>query len=71
MTSALIVGLLPYDSGKTTFARSLVKELVESGVDVGILKPISGISGWYQYDYIVKSIEMDFLLVKICTNYTA
>jgi len=62
MTSALVAGLLPYDSGKTTFARSLVRELVDRGVDVGISKPISGISGWYQYDCVLKSIEHGFLV---------
>ncbi|RUM32836.1 MAG: ATPase [Archaeoglobus sp.] len=58
----LVTGLLPYDSGKTTFAKFLIEGAIERGIDVGFSKPISGISGWYQYKYIVKSIEAGILI---------
>lgn len=62
MLSLLVVGLLPHESGKTTFASSLVEEAKERGIDVGVSKPVSGFSGWYQYDYVVKSIEKRLLI---------
>lgn len=58
----LINGLLPYDSGKTTIARSLLKILRDLGFDVGFSKPISGINGWYQYECIERSLEFGFLV---------
>ncbi len=58
----LITGLLPHDSGKTTFAKSLLESAVEIGVDAGFCKPISGINGWYQFDCISKSLEMGLLV---------
>ncbi|WP_231845533.1 hypothetical protein [Pyrococcus abyssi] len=47
MTSVLIVGVLPYDSGKTTLAIKLVREAIEEGFDVGVSKPVGGFNGWY------------------------
>lgn len=58
----LIVGLLPYDSGKTSLAESLVIEATQRGLDVGVSKPISAVSGWYQYEYLVRSIEFGILV---------
>ena len=58
----LVTGLLPYDSGKTTFAKSLLEEARGSGIDTGFCKPISGINGWYQYEFVVKSIERGLLI---------
>ncbi len=60
--NVLITGFLPYDSGKTTLAKSLIEEAYERGIDVGFSKPISGINGWYQYEYVVKSIEVGLLI---------
>ncbi|MFA4647072.1 ATPase [Pyrococcus kukulkanii] len=62
MASLLIVGILPYDSGKTTLALSLIREALEYGIDVGVAKPVSGFNGWYQYEYLLKSIEFGFLI---------
>jgi len=60
--NVLVTGLLPYDSGKTTFAESLIEEARDSGIDTGFCKPISGINGWYQYEFIIKSIESGLLI---------
>ncbi|ASJ16806.1 ATPase [Thermococcus chitonophagus] len=62
MVSLLIVGILPYDSGKTTLALSLIREALEHGIDVGVAKPVSGFNGWYQYEYLLKSVEFGFLI---------
>lgn len=53
----LVNGLLPQNSGKTTFALSVVKVLKEIGMDVGVSKLVSGINGWYQYECIEKSLK--------------
>ncbi len=60
--NVLITGLFPYDSGKTTFAEFLIEEARDRGIDVGFSKPISGINGWYQYEYVIKSIEARLLI---------
>ncbi len=62
MPSLLVVGILPHDSGKTTLATSLIEEAVERGIDVGVSKPVSGFNGWYQYEYLAKSIEHHVLI---------
>ncbi len=51
----LIVGLLQFDSGKTSVAVSLVGEAVQRGVDVGVLKPVTAFSGWYHYPSLERS----------------
>ena len=58
----LIVGLLKYDSGKTSVALSLVQEAIEKGMNVGVLKPISGFDAWSQYKYVLKSMEYGKLI---------
>lgn len=58
----LVVGLLPYDSGKTTLAKSLVLKARELGIDVGVSKPITAVNGWYQYESILRSIELGVLV---------
>ncbi|AEC52286.1 hypothetical protein PNA2_1372 [Pyrococcus sp. NA2] len=62
MISVLIVGVLPYDSGKTTFAVRLIKEAIEEGFDVGVSKPFGGFNGWYQHEYVIKSREIKMLV---------
>jgi len=54
---ALIVGLLPYESGKTTVAKYLISEAVERGFDVGVSKPICAVNGWYNYSCMIKSLK--------------
>ncbi len=58
----LISGLLQFDSGKTSLALSLTYEAVERGMDVGVVKPISSFSGWYQYSSVLRSIELGKLV---------
>jgi predicted P-loop ATPase/GTPase len=58
----LVVGLLQHDSGKTTLTEALVIDAIERGFDVGISKPVSAMSGWYQYDCILRSIEYGMLI---------
>ena len=60
--NVLIVGLLPYDSGKTTVAKHLILEAVERGMDVGISKPICAVNGWYRYYCIVRSAKYGKLI---------
>ncbi len=47
----LIVGMLPFDSGKTTVARQIVKSLCEKGHTVEYLKPVSGHNYWYRFEH--------------------
>lgn len=58
----LIVGLLPFDSGKTSMAQSLAREARGRGFDVGVSKPISSMSGWYQYSCVERSIQYGKLI---------
>jgi len=58
----LIVGLLPFDSGKTSLAVSLISEALERGMDVGVVKPVTAFSGWYQYSSVLRSVEMGKLV---------
>lgn len=58
----LVVGLLPFDSGKTSMACSLVLEAKERGFDVGVSKPISSMSGWYQYSCVERSLHYGKLI---------
>ncbi len=58
----LIDSLIPYDSRKTTTVLSLAKALKKIRVDVGFLKPVSGINGWYQFDCIKESLRLGYLV---------
>lgn len=58
----LVVGLLRYDSGKTSIARSLVLEARDRGFNVGVVKPVSGFDAWSQYKYVLKSMEYGRLI---------
>lgn len=58
----LVVGLLPFDSGKTTMACSIVSEARKRGYDVGVIKPISSMSGWYQHSCVERSIRYGKLI---------
>jgi len=58
----LIVGLLPFDSGKTSLALSLIAEALSRGIDVGVIKPVTAFSGWYHYSSLVRSIEFRKLI---------
>jgi len=58
----LVVGLLQFDSGKTMFAKSLINDSIEKGINVGISKPVSAFSGWYQSKSLERSIELKKLI---------
>lgn len=62
MTMILVIGSLPDGSGKTTFAESLVSEMRDAGIDVGVSKPFCSSNGWYHYEVIEKSKEFGFLV---------
>lgn len=51
MSRVLIVGSLPFDSGKTQLSIHIGKVLIESGLSVNYFKPISGHNYWYHYDH--------------------
>ncbi len=58
----LIVGLLPFDSGKTSLALSLITEALSRGIDLGVTKPITAFSGWYHCSSIMRSMEFGKLI---------
>jgi predicted P-loop ATPase/GTPase len=58
----LVVGLLPYDAGKTTLCRALIYGFKEAGINLVPFKPHSGISYWYQFDSFEKSAAEGTLL---------
>ncbi len=58
----LIVGLLPFDSGKTSLALSLIAEALDRGIDIGVVKPITAFSGWYQYSSVQRSMKFGKLV---------
>ncbi len=58
----LVVGLLEHDSGKTTVAEAIVKELKRRGIDVGVSKPIAGHNAWYQFYTIEESKKLGLLV---------
>ncbi|OYT38075.1 MAG: ATPase [Desulfurococcales archaeon ex4484_58] len=58
----LVVGLLPYDSGKTEFVLALGEKLKEQGYRPGYFKPVAGHDGWYQYDTLLYSRDEKLLI---------
>lgn len=47
----LILGMVPFDSGKTVLASLLAKNLVARGESVEYIKPISGHNYWFRYEH--------------------
>jgi len=58
----LVVGYLPYDSGKTTFIRGLIRVLKDRGFNPSYFKPVAGHSGWYQVDTVINSMSLGVLV---------
>ncbi len=58
----LVVGLLKYDSGKTSTALSIIREAKNRGYNIGVSKPISGFDAWSQFKYVLKSMEYKVLV---------
>lgn len=65
----LIVGLLPYDSGKTWFTIALTKSLLKNSIRVSVYKPVAAHSAWYQYATVVRSREVGMLVGSDVTSY--
>ncbi|MEZ0393530.1 MAG: ATPase [Desulfurococcaceae archaeon] len=59
---ALVVGLLPHESGKTTVVLHLARELRSRGMRVGYAKPVAGHDGWRQVDSLRASLELGVLV---------
>ena len=58
----LVVGLLEYDSGKTSVAMSLVRYARSKGIDAVGAKPVGGHDAWSQYQTLVRSLEIGMLV---------
>lgn len=58
----LVVGLLPYESGKTWFTVSLARGLLRRSVRAGVYKPVSAHSAWFQYATVARSRELSMLI---------
>ncbi len=58
----LVSGVLPHDSGKTTVAKYIIKELISRGFRVAASKPIAGHSAWHQLYSLLRSIELGVLV---------
>ncbi|BDC18990.1 ATPase [Acidianus sp. HS-5] len=57
----LVNGLLPFDSGKTTFSLMLIKELKEVGIKLFPLKPVAGHNAWYSFNTLLRSYDLGIL----------
>ncbi|MET1160432.1 MAG: ATPase [Thermoprotei archaeon] len=58
----LVVGLIPYDAGKTEFVIGMSDALKELGYKPGYFKPVAGHDGWYQYDTLLYSMDLGLLI---------
>lgn len=57
----LVNGLLPFDSGKTTFSLFLIRELRNVGISLKPLKPLAAHNAWYSYNTLIRSQELGIL----------
>ncbi len=57
----LVNGLLPFDSGKTTFSLMLIKELKSVGINLFPLKPVAGHNAWYSFNTLLRSYDLGIL----------
>lgn len=53
----LVLGLQPFDAGKTTLCKALIHGFKEAGVHVIPFKPHSGISYWSQFDTFQRNLN--------------
>ena len=58
MDNILVFGYQSEASGKTTISAAIARALHNSGVDTGVLKPVSAHNFWYQYDHTLRNYEM-------------
>ncbi|EZQ04700.1 MULTISPECIES: ATPase [Acidianus] len=57
----LISGILPFDSGKTTFSLSIIREMKNNGISFFPLKPVAGHNAWYSFSTLARSYEIGAL----------
>ncbi len=58
----LVTGLLPHDSGKTTFTLMLSRALRDEGLKVTVMKPVAAHSAWYQPWSLAESMRLGVLV---------
>ncbi|AAY79489.1 hypothetical protein [Sulfolobus acidocaldarius] len=58
----LVSGLIPVDSGKTTFSLSILSFFKSVGIDVFPHKPVAGHNAWYSYSTLLRSEELKALV---------
>ena len=58
----LVIGLLPYDSGKTWTTIALAKAMKKRNLKVKIFKPIAGHSAWGQFRTVIESMKRGYLI---------
>ncbi len=58
MSMIYVFGVLPNDSGKTTFSTALINEAKGLNLEVSAFKPLSGHSYWWQYNSYQKCLEL-------------
>lgn len=58
----LVVGLLKYDAGKTTWVIELLELMKQLGLRAIPFKPVGGHNAWYQYNTLKHSIELGKLV---------
>ncbi len=54
--------MLPFDSGKTTVARQIVRTLHDKGHAVEYFKPVSGHNYWYRFEHTEECLRRRMLL---------
>ncbi len=62
MRIIVISGLIPRDSGKTTFMIALANALKSVGYSVRVFKPVAGHSAWFQHESFMESIALGVLV---------
>ena len=58
----LVVGLLEFDSGKTSVTASLVREARSRGIDAVAMKPVGSHNAWSQHASVLRSLKMKVLV---------
>ncbi len=58
----LVIGLIRFESGKTSFMIELLNYFIEHGFDVFPYKPVAGHNGWFQYETVLNSIRLGMLI---------
>ncbi len=70
MTRILVNGVVPFDSGKTTFSLRLLDLLEGIGIKAFPFKPIAGHNLWYSENTIEESLRLGLLIGNDASKYT-